>query len=71
MEVFDFSVQGRAKYLSDTANEEFGGLKYLSSTGTIVRIPWEDRFYPCSGHDSLLFPIVSVIVLFLFERETD
>ena len=71
MEVFDFSVQGRAKYLSDTANEEFGGLRYLSSTGTIVQIPWEDRFCPCSGHDSLLFSIVSVIVLFSFESEAD
>ena len=65
VEVYDFSVQGRARHLSSWVNEEFGGLKYLSSTGTSVRIPLEGQLQPSSGgHDSLLFPIVSVIVLY-------
>ena len=64
MEVYDFSVQGRARHLSSWVNEEFGGLKYLLSTGARVRIPLEGQLTPCSGHDSLLFPIVSAITLF-------
>ena len=64
VEAYDFSVQGRARYVSSWVNEEFGGLKYLSSTGTNVRIPLEGQLQPSSGgHDSLLFPIVSVIAL--------
>ena len=64
VEVYDLSVQGRARHLSSWVNEEFGGLKYLSSTGTNVRIPLEGQLQPSSGgHDSLLFPIVSVIAL--------
>ena len=35
--VYDFSVQGRAKYLSEGVG--FDGFRYSSSTGTEVRIP--------------------------------
>ena len=66
MVVHDFSSQGRARYLRNWVNEELGGVRTLSSTGTItgVEIPWADRLdSACSGHDSLLFPAVSVVIL--------
>ena len=63
MEVYDFSVQGRAKYLSNSVDERFGGVRYLmpaSEAGVRVQ-PWgEDTLKMCGGHDSLLFPTVSV-----------
>ena len=62
MEVYDFSVQGRAKYLSNSVNRGIGGLRYLSSTGTRVRVPWgEPR--SCGGRDSVSFHTVSVTLL--------
>ena len=62
VEVYDFSVQGCARHLSNWVNEEFGGLRQLSSTGARVKIPWdEDVLKPCSSNDSLLFPTVSAI----------
>ena len=61
MEVYDFSMEGRSKYLSDSVSKEFGGLRYLSSTGTRLPIPWgEDVLKSCGGHDSVSFHTVSV-----------
>ena len=64
MEVYDFSVEGRAKYLSHRDNSELDGLRYLSSTGVKVRLPWrvDDLAGVRSSHESIIFSCVSLIV---------
>ena len=62
MQVHDFSLWGRARYLSKEANRSFGGLRCLSSTPAQAQIPWDRLIRPRSGHDSILFPHVSLIV---------
>ena len=64
MEMYDFSLQGRARCLSGSVHEEFSGLRYLLPTGTRVPIPLDGRLESCSsGHGSLVFRTVSVIAL--------
>ena len=41
MEVYDFSKKGRVEYLGKQAHLDLGGLRYLSSTGASVRLPWK------------------------------
>lgn len=57
MRVYDFSMQGRAKYLSERANEDLGGVRDLSPTEADGRVPWDiyELFHTRSGHDSIIF----------------
>jgi len=41
MEVYDFSIQGRAKYLSEQTNAYLGGVGQLASTGVVAQLPRE------------------------------
>ena len=43
MEVCDFSVRGRAKYLMEKANANLGGVRYLASTGAKAYFPWDSE----------------------------
>ena len=61
MRVYDFSTRGRVKYLSDQADEEFGGVGYLLPSKERVEIPWSSMHSAQSGHDSIVFCHVSVI----------
>lgn len=60
MEVYNFSMRGRAKYLSERDHGAFEGVRYLSSTGVKARAPCEGILIPRSGHDSTVFSYVSV-----------
>ena len=68
--VYDFSMQGRAKYLSDQINADLGGVGYLASTGTIAQLSQgiNDISYMFGGHGSVLFFRVSFL---LFSCTTD
>lgn len=70
MEMFDFSMQGRTKHLSERASG-FGVLKHLSPTA-IVQNPQDILFDggAHSGHDSIIFLHVSYTnPLFPLERD--
>ncbi|KAF9788530.1 hypothetical protein BJ322DRAFT_1106514 [Thelephora terrestris] len=54
--VYDFSMRGRAKYLSEQVNEELGGVRYFLPSEVRVGIPWNVWYSPQSGHDSIVFP---------------
>lgn len=66
IEVYDFSMQGRKKYLSE--NEKacggLGAMRFLSSTGAGANIPWDmlPDLYGHSGHDSIAFFHVSALM---------
>ena len=62
MQVYDFSVRGRAQYLSE-GDPPFGGFRYLSPT-TPVLLPCAWLVGPCGGRDSMVFPSVSSAILF-------
>ena len=64
MEMYDFSMWGRARYLSEEVNQLFG-LRYLSSTPGRVPIPQRGLTTLRGGHGSIVFYHVSVIVSFL------
>ena len=64
MQVYDFSVQGRAQYLSKEGDESFGGLRCLSPTPARARIPRDRLIVSRSGHDSIVFPRVSLTVFY-------
>ena len=70
VEVYDFSLQGRAKYVTEHANADLGGVRHLVSTGTCVRPPW-NFFDIDGGHDSVLFFCVSVLLFSCTMRLTD
>lgn len=63
MKVYDFSMQGRAKYLSEHANEDLGGVRYLSPTEVDGRVPWDiyELLHTHAGHDSIVFSRVSTV----------
>ena len=63
MEVYDFSKKGRVEYLGKRAHSDLGGLRYLSSTGASVRLPWKSTEFigMDGGRDSAGFLIVSVL----------
>jgi len=67
MEVYDFSKKGRVEYLGKRAHSDLGGLRYLSSTGASVRLPWRATEFigMDGGSDSAAFFIVSVLHLSL------
>ena len=64
VEVYDFSMRGRAKYLREQANANLGGVRYLVSTGTNARLPWETYkvFDMRGGHDSVVFSRVRILL---------
>lgn len=64
MKVYDFSVQGRAKYLSGRRNGNLGIMKHMSATGARVRVPWSGSNWMRSSHGSIVFPDVSITVSF-------
>lgn len=55
MKVYDFSVQGRARYLSEWPNEDFDVGKHITTTEAKVRIPWAWVSGTHAGHDSIIF----------------
>ena len=63
MKVYDFSIGGCAKYLSNCV-EDLDVTKRLSSTGAVGRLPWrtEELLDTCSGHDSVVFRRVSPVM---------
>jgi len=69
MEVYDFTVQGRAKYLSEQTNADLGGVRHLSPTRVVV-VPWAvDKLLDTNGcHDSIAFFGVSVLLSFFGMR---
>lgn len=60
-EVYDFSVLGRAKYLSEPVHEGLAGVRCLSSTGERAHFQVGSIIYACSGHDTFTFLEVSLI----------
>ena len=64
MKVYDFSLWGWSKYLSNEVDENLGAMKHLSSTGAVGFIPWgvEDFFGACSGHGSVIFSPVGAVI---------
>jgi len=62
VDVYDFSIRGRSKYLTEHANADLGGVGYLASTGASARIPWaaNELFDINGGHDSVAFLRVSI-----------
>ena len=40
LEVYDFSMRGRAKYLTERVDVSLGGVRYLASTGTKAQLLW-------------------------------
>ena len=58
MRVYDFSMQGRAQYLSEV-DQSVGGLRCLSPAPARAWIPRDWLLLPRSGHDSIVFPHVS------------
>ena len=58
LRVYDFSMRGRAQYLSEEADQSVGGLRCLSPTPARAWIPRDWLLLPRSGHDSIVFPHV-------------
>ena len=66
MNVFDFSVQGRVRYLSERGiDEDLEGVRHLSPTEAEGQIPWRinELIVPGNGHDSVVFSRVSTALL--------
>ena len=40
MEVYDYSMQGRAKYLSEQIDADLRGVRYLAPTGVVGELHW-------------------------------
>lgn len=70
MEVYDFSMQGRAKYLSKRKIRGLRTLNHLSSTRAKRKIPSEDLFDLFIGHESIIFFHVSATAVCAFLNET-
>ena len=66
VEVYDFSMRGRASYRIERVNEDFAGVRCLSSTGVRARVQLGHVLSIHSGHGSVVFSGVSVIVFFSF-----
>jgi hypothetical protein len=64
IKMFDFSVQGRARHLSEGVDEDLGRIVYLSPTEAEGEIKWdpEELVDVHAGHDSVVFSCVSVTV---------
>ena len=63
MGVYDFSKKGRVEYLGERADPDLVGVRYLSSTGARVQLPWEDAelVNVSGGRDGVIFFVVSVL----------
>ena len=59
MEVYDLSIHGRAKYLSEEIHEGLGEVRFLAPTAALGKLPW-DSIDVDGGHDSVVFMDVSV-----------
>ena len=60
MEVYDYSMQGRAKYLSEQIDADRGGVRYLAPTGAVGELHWGRM---CGmGHDGVVLLGVSVLL---------
>ena len=61
MKLFDFSVEGRGKYLGVRVSETHGEVRYLSPTGADGQIPWDIDILSDAycGHDSIVLSRVS------------
>ena len=70
VEVYDFSKKGRVKYLGEPANSGLGGVRYLSSTGVCLKLPWRsfDLIGMDGGRDNIALFIVSFLHLSLATR---
>jgi hypothetical protein len=68
MRVYDLSAQGRVKWLTERVHAELGGLRYLSSTGAQVQLPWGPReIHEIEGvSGNIIFVHVSVAVFLGF-----
>jgi hypothetical protein len=64
IKMFDFSVQGRARHLSEGVDEDLGRIVCLSPTEAEGEIKWdpEELVDVHAGHDSVVFSCVSVTV---------
>ena len=73
MKVYDFSKKGRIGYLGERANSGLGGVRYLSSTGVCLKLPFGsfDLAGMDGGRDSVALFIVSVLHLSLATRLND
>ena len=65
LEVYDFSMRGRVKYLSEKPDVDLGGVRHLASTGTNWHIPWVfgGAVTMNGGHNSIMFFHVSVLLI--------
>ena len=70
MRAFDFSIQGRANYLSEEVNANVGGVRCMLPTGARAQVLGSDLFNTHSSHGSIIFTYVSV-ALFCSPRERD
>jgi len=73
MEVYDFSMQGRSKYLSEQVDADLGGVRYLAPIGANAQLPWDihELVDMNGGHDSVVFFRVSVLLFFSATRLND
>jgi len=72
LEMYDFSRRGRTEYFSEQAGSYLGGVRYLSSTGTSVRLPWlRGLIDENGGCDSVVIFRVSVPHVSLATRLND
>ena len=62
MKVYDFSMQGRARYLCEWPSEELEIEKHMTTTEAKAQIPWTWVRETYVAHDSIIFTHVSVIV---------
>ena len=59
IEVYNCSMQGRAKCLRKRVNRTLSKIRYLSSTGVKTRIPYQDTLTVYNCHESTVFNYVS------------
>ena len=64
MDMYDFSIRGRVKYQSKQVVKSLPEAACLSSTGVVAQLKMGSVSNAHSGHDSVVFLTVSVIVLF-------
>ena len=68
MDIYDFSMQGRAKYLLDLGPE--AGARCLSPTGAKAWAPWDAMRDARCGHDGIIFCDVSTTTCRFIGKET-
>ena len=70
MEVYDFSMRGRAEHLHEQPNPDLGGVRYLAPTGVVAQLPWDiDELLDMNGsHGNVVFLRVSSLFSFFAAR---